>query len=54
MGTSEVGLDAFCIVIWLQDYGGQGVECDGLNENGPYVHHQEVELFEGNQEDWEE
>ena len=25
----------FCIVVWLQTYGGQGVECGGLNKNDP-------------------
>jgi hypothetical protein len=25
----------FCIRIWLQAYGGQGVECGGVNENVP-------------------
>lgn len=33
MGTFEVGTDAFCIMIQLQAYGVQEVECDGLNEN---------------------
>ena len=36
MGTFEVGLNAFCIMLWLQAYGNQGVECDGLNRNGPH------------------
>ena len=31
MGTLEVGLNAFCIMLWLQAYGGQGVECGSLN-----------------------
>jgi len=35
MGTSEVGLNAFCHMIWPQAYWGQGVECSGLNESGP-------------------
>ena len=26
----------FCIVIWLQACGGQGVECGGLNRYGPH------------------
>lgn len=30
MGTSEVGLNAFL------HYGAQGVECGGLNGNGPH------------------
>ena len=34
MGTFEVGLNAFCIILWLQAYGGQGVECGGLNRYG--------------------
>ena len=34
MGTSIVGLIAFCSIILLQDYGGQGVECGSLNING--------------------
>ena len=25
-----------CILMWLQAYGGQGVECGGLEENGSY------------------
>ena len=35
MGTFEVGLNAFCTMIWLQAYGGQRVECDSLSKNGP-------------------
>lgn len=34
MGTSEVGLNAFCVMTWLQPYGGQGVERGDLNKNG--------------------
>ena len=29
--TFEVGLSAFCFMIWLQAYRRQGVECGGLN-----------------------
>ena len=38
METFEVGLNAFffCIMIWLQAYGDQGVECGGLKENDPH------------------
>jgi hypothetical protein len=32
--TFEVRLNAFTTMIWLQAYGGQGVECGGLNKNG--------------------
>jgi hypothetical protein len=35
MGTSEVGLNVFCIMVWLQVYGGQGVECGDLSRNAP-------------------
>ena len=35
MGTFEVGLKAFCIMLWLQAYEGQGVEYGGLNRYGP-------------------
>lgn len=28
-------LKAFCIMLWLQAHGSQGVECGGLNEYGP-------------------
>ena len=35
MATFEVGLNAFCILILLQAYGGQEVECDSLNVTGP-------------------
>ena len=34
IGTFEVGLNAFCIMIWLQD--DRAVECGGLNKNGTY------------------
>ena len=34
MGIFEVGLNAFCIMILLQAYGGQGVECGSLNVIG--------------------
>lgn len=34
MRTSEVGLNAFYILMWLQASGGRGVECGGLNKNG--------------------
>jgi hypothetical protein len=34
MGTFEVGLNIFYIIIWLQVYEGQGVVFGGLNENG--------------------
>ena len=36
MGTFKVGLNAFCIMILLQAYGGQGVECGSLNVTGPH------------------
>lgn len=36
METFEVGLNVFCVVLWLQAYGGQGVEYGGLNETSPY------------------
>ena len=37
-GAFEVELNEFCILIWLQEYRVQGVECGGLNENGsPYA-----------------
>ena len=36
MGTSEAGLNAFCIMILLQAYGGQGVECGSLNVTDPH------------------
>jgi hypothetical protein len=34
----EVGVNSFCIMLWLQVYrgGGQGVECGGLNRFGPH------------------
>ena len=32
----EVGLSAFCIMVWSRVCGDQGVECRGLNENGLY------------------
>jgi len=35
MRTFEVVLNAFCIMLWLQAYGNQGVECGGLNRFGP-------------------
>ena len=31
MDTFEVGLNVFCIMIWLQAYWGQVVECSSLN-----------------------
>jgi hypothetical protein len=31
MGSFEVGLNSFCIMIHLPAYGSQGVECGGLN-----------------------
>ena len=34
MRTFEVKLNAFCIMILLQVYGGQGVECGSLNVTG--------------------
>jgi hypothetical protein len=34
MVSFEVGLNSFCIVIWLKAYEVLGVECGGLNENG--------------------
>ena len=38
MGTFVVGLNAFCIVLWLQHKSleGQGVECGGLNRYCPH------------------
>ena len=30
MGTFEVEMNAFCIMIWLQAYGDLEVECGGL------------------------
>jgi hypothetical protein len=35
-GTFQVGSNAFCIMIWPQTVGNQGVEHDGLNENSPH------------------
>lgn len=34
--TFEVALNAFYIILWPRVYGGQGVECSGLNVNGPH------------------
>ena len=31
METFEVGLNEFCLMILLEDYMGQGVECSSLN-----------------------
>ena len=36
METIGVGLNAFCIMMWSQGYGGQGAECGGLIESGSY------------------
>lgn len=36
MGTFEIELNAFCILILLQEYGAQGVEYDSLNVIGPH------------------
>lgn len=36
MGTFEVELNAFGVMIWLQGYEGQQVECGGLDESGPH------------------
>ena len=36
MRTFEVRLNAFCIMILLKAYGGQGVECGDLNVTGPH------------------
>jgi hypothetical protein len=36
MGAFEVGLKAFCIMIWPHAHGSLGVECSSLNENGPH------------------
>jgi hypothetical protein len=36
MGTFEVELNAFCVLIWPKAYRGQGVECGSLNENSPH------------------
>ena len=33
MGTFEVELNAFCIIIWLEAHGSQGLQCGSLNEN---------------------
>ena len=48
MGTSQVGLNALCIVILFISLWGQGVECVNLNVTGPHNlrewHHQEVWL----------
>ena len=33
METFETGLNAFLIMKWLEAYGGQEVECGGLNKN---------------------
>lgn len=35
MGTFEEVLNAFFIMMWLQAYGGQGVQRGGLNEKAP-------------------
>ena len=35
MGIFEVVLNAFCIIVWLQAYGGQGEEYGSLNVIGP-------------------
>lgn len=29
-----VGLNTFCILLWLQAYGGQGAECGGVDRYG--------------------
>ena len=31
-----IRLNMFCIMLCLQAYGGQGVECGGLNKNVPH------------------
>lgn len=36
MGTFEAGLNAFCVMIFLQAYGDQGVECGSLNDIGSH------------------
>ena len=37
MGTSDVRLSPFCIMLWLKAYaGGQRVEYGGLNRFGPH------------------
>ena len=36
MGIFEVGLNAFCIMILLQDCGIHGVECGSLKVISPY------------------
>jgi hypothetical protein len=37
MGTSDVRLSPFCIMLWLKAYaGGQRVEYGGLNRCGPH------------------
>lgn len=51
METFEIGPNAFYIMIGLQAYGIQGVECSGLNENdclGSHIRilsHLGVEMF---------
>lgn len=39
MGTFEVQLNVLCIMIWLQAYRSQELECDGLNETAPSLAH---------------
>ena len=36
MGTSEIVLNTFYVMILLQGYGGQGVECGSFNVTGPH------------------
>ena len=42
MESTEVGLNEYCTMIWLQIYGGHGVERVGVDENGPT----EAQVFE--------
>ena len=35
MGSFEDGVNVVCVMLWLQAYESQGVECGGLNETCP-------------------
>ena len=35
MGNFEVGQNVFVLLLWVQVYEGQGLECVGLNVYGP-------------------
>ena len=37
METFEIRLNAFCIMLWLQAYGDQGMERSGLNRNVSHI-----------------